>query len=1307
MGKRLLASFLAVAMMLTMAPFAFAIENTEDTIDANQIPATEEDVAGENQIETKDTSTLQSDIDAATGTYTLAADTTADITISKDLVLDLGGKTLKNTNSGKATISVTNGATVTVKNGTVMGGTSYYNIEVKSGGTLTLENVTATAGNTGSSMIDNWGTLTINSGTYTGGMNTLKNEPGSVATVNGGKLELNEQTTANGAYNAVILNYGNTTLNDGEFLQSVTTGQWKNTCVVVNRQEGDQVPSLAVYGGTFTNSHSSTNYKIFHYYGQAPSSSIKVYGGTFNKPVSTYLADGYVIVSHQCVKAATGVTLNQQTAEMFVGDTLQLTATIEPSDAYQAVTWRSSITANASLSNNGTVSTVTAKKAGTSTITVTTKAGNKKATCVVTVKEAVAEINGQKYASLQEAFDAAQSGETVTLVKDIDLSKTAVVSDKSITLDMNGKKLYNTGDIWAGNDWSLVSVRGTGDLTITGNGTLQAKENDCYAADVQDGATLTVENGKLVGNIHAVYVTEGTANIKGGTYSVQQKYPKAGLEDEFVLNLLDSARRDGTAKMIVTGGTFVKFNPANCQAEGANTNFCAPGYKTELTNGVYVVKAGTNDAMTKVNEAIADSTNEKIEEAIKAVTEIPNETLASSSTTMDKLNELGSKLTTGDDAKVVVKGEGQIESVDAAAALSKDMTADANEKQTITVTATEQTGDDANAAASTALALVKGSTNETPTQVLDIKMTRQVGNGEAQEIQPNVPVPVTITMPEGWKNAQIVYVEGNKTELVKTTVSNGSISATFNHFSTYVLVEKSATDNPNSYELILTPNTNDVSAGDKITYTVSLYHEDGNDADDVSGLVFNVAENTGLVLDEGNSKGENGVTFGKRTDNGLYEFNFVKGTQLNLKSSMTIGTLVYTVQDYGNDCDNVEVKAVDGSAYVTNSGYGSKLAALSLDNGDVTYHEIQLTFTPAEGDASVYYARYDQTGLYKSISDMIAGTKVNEAPTVTDPQNTAYRLDDLNWHAKNAMDQIYDLATTTNITSMEYVTKKVDIVKVTLPKSGVTIDQSKTNVVKRGEDSYIDKGEDLVFDVSTDPGAGNENIVKVKIGSDSSSWTVIQPGADGKYEVPGTTISGDVEISVTQELALTADDIRIFEATTDSGISEGYQPFSTYSGDRTLVLIKGATGANYVLDQKQPEIFKLSNSEYGTAWTHAVLVPAQSTVSEQAMLDYLKSVGLQTTNIENKVITYNWETAGVTTPKFVNVTTTYDFKSLIADKFKWEPTDEQLLRADVMNLTSGGNAYSSDSYQVARDGYVSDADVNAFMFLYAGLVGAN
>lgn len=114
---------------------------------------------------------------------------------------------------------------------------------------------------------------------------------------------------------------------------------------------------------------------------------------------------------------------------------------------------------------------------------------------------------------------------------------------------------------------------------MKGNGTFKAKENDCYAVDVRDGSELVIEDGTFIGNIHAVYVLEGTAYIKGGFYSVQQKYPDVNKANEFVLNCYDANRENGTAKIIVTGGTFVNFNPANCQAEGANTNFVAEGYK--------------------------------------------------------------------------------------------------------------------------------------------------------------------------------------------------------------------------------------------------------------------------------------------------------------------------------------------------------------------------------------------------------------------------------------------------------------------------------------------------------------------------------------------------------------------------------------------------------------------------------------------------------------------------------------------------------------------------------------------------------
>ena len=188
-----------------------------------------------------------------------------------------------------------------------------------------------------------------------------------------------------------------------------------------------------------------------------------------------------------------------------------------------------------------------------------------------------ATVNTSDAAEINDAMKKA--GSVVNINNDVTVGNTLVADKKDITLNMNGKTIKNTKDIWSDNEWSLVSAQKGSSMTIDGNGTFNAKENDCYAVDVRDGSTVTIKNGTFVGNIHAVYVLEGTAIIEGGTYSVQQKYPVASKADEFVLNCYDANRANGTAKIIVKGGTFINFNPADCQAEGAHTNFVADGYK--------------------------------------------------------------------------------------------------------------------------------------------------------------------------------------------------------------------------------------------------------------------------------------------------------------------------------------------------------------------------------------------------------------------------------------------------------------------------------------------------------------------------------------------------------------------------------------------------------------------------------------------------------------------------------------------------------------------------------------------------------
>lgn len=223
-------------------------------------------------------------------TVTLLADAAEDVVISKSITLDLGGKTLTNTNGGKATISVT-GGTVTVKNGNVVGGNDYYNIEAKKDANLTLTDVTATAGNTGSSMIDNWGTLTITSGTYTGGLNVVKSEEDSKLTITGGTFELSYATNG---YTGVIFAYGDTTISGGEFIQSLTTtGRWNHPTVILTGVVEGYAAITRVTGGHFVNKMSGES--IFRGVGKGTSDNFEVSGGTFNKSIPDgYCADGFI-----------------------------------------------------------------------------------------------------------------------------------------------------------------------------------------------------------------------------------------------------------------------------------------------------------------------------------------------------------------------------------------------------------------------------------------------------------------------------------------------------------------------------------------------------------------------------------------------------------------------------------------------------------------------------------------------------------------------------------------------------------------------------------------------------------------------------------------------------------------------------------------------------------------------------------------------------------------------------------------------------------------------------------------------------
>lgn len=207
------------------------------------------------------------------------------------------------------------------------------------------------------------------------------------------------------------------------------------------------------------------------------------------------------------------------------------------------------------------------------------------------VTSAVAKIGDTDYATLQAAVNAANNGDTVQLLTDV-LQNSEVCINKDITLDLNGKKIYNTKDIWADSVVALVNVTNNANVTITGNGEITAKENDCYAINLVSG-TLTIENGNIVGNVSAVQVQAGHLYIKGGTFSLLQKWEN---KSTYLINMIDKAYQDGSARATITGGTFVDYKPSQSTSEHPNANFVPTGYNVTQDGDSYVVTVKSDNA---------------------------------------------------------------------------------------------------------------------------------------------------------------------------------------------------------------------------------------------------------------------------------------------------------------------------------------------------------------------------------------------------------------------------------------------------------------------------------------------------------------------------------------------------------------------------------------------------------------------------------------------------------------------------------------------------------------------------------------
>ena len=199
---------------------------------------------------------------------------------------------------------------------------------------------------------------------------------------------------------------------------------------------------------------------------------------------------------------------------------------------------------------------------------------------------------GYPVASAAEMKEALANGGIVSVNKDIktdnigDNVADRITISQPTTLNLDAKII--SPDDMANNSKNFCALIVDADTTINAgeNGGIDTGRNGGYALNVREGANLTITGGSYYGGGTAVQVQKGTLTITGGHFAVEAFGEPYGYN--FLLNCIDAAYKDGTANIIVKGGTFVNFDPSNNTAEGAGTNFVADGYKVvsaSQTNG--------------------------------------------------------------------------------------------------------------------------------------------------------------------------------------------------------------------------------------------------------------------------------------------------------------------------------------------------------------------------------------------------------------------------------------------------------------------------------------------------------------------------------------------------------------------------------------------------------------------------------------------------------------------------------------------------------------------------------------------------
>ena len=467
------------------------------------------------------------------GTYVMSEDTTATIKVpnGKNATLDLNGKTLTN-KTGEHTIIVENGATLTITGNGIVDNVSHGKGAIVNSGEVTLNGGTfkrsaekgtySPNGNGGNSWytIANYGTMEINTGV------TVENAGGYSSMIrNGGNVTADCNLTIEGGNFAGGIN---TVKNDSFGVLTINGGNFSNTAqyVIMNWNKAE------ITAGTFRTLDTASAVLFTSAYGGDANTigKLSISGGEFKHASDTQ----EMIVDHydETNKGNAVVTGGKFDADI---------SKYIPTDYVQSA--------------DGTV-----EKLGET--------------------NAVAKVGGTYYKTLADAVAAAQDGDTITLLKDAELTSTLNLA-KNITIDGQGKytiKAANSFTVGSDNKtYCVLYVSGEVTLKdVTVNGNEKCRVIFCDKGKLTiDGATIT--NGKAPDFIGGVYMTSSASfEMKSGSIT-GNKNAKGYQNDEYLQYSSDlwiGANANG-ALTAINGGTignvFVNANACSASNPGSFT----------------------------------------------------------------------------------------------------------------------------------------------------------------------------------------------------------------------------------------------------------------------------------------------------------------------------------------------------------------------------------------------------------------------------------------------------------------------------------------------------------------------------------------------------------------------------------------------------------------------------------------------------------------------------------------------------------------------------------------------------------------